>query len=846
MVGALWIDSGSDSDSDATSGKQRRNRHRRSASAVGGPSRLSAAPPSSSSSVIVLSSSQDHGQLVAAKVQRHGKAVVGTLGSHARLMDAHESVQATPAQRLAQLLADNSPDTSLPSFGDLLRQHKSRRDAAASAHACVPSGQGSTSICASRPTSTALPAGSLRRTVSQPIASSSQDNPTSSRFRPSVRRPTKYAGADATAPEVIEIGSDSIVDSASEADAEHVLYTSSPIRSQRSLRTQQPSSQPLVFSPPSRVSAAKGRSGEARRTRPNLRADSAPIVILSSSPPPPSLPSTSQSSSGHAVGYIAEEECMLPNFPSSSLPFEDPPPSPPSTPVGAPAAEAFDASPSLKRRGVHSDSKPTTPKRPRPISRTGSLLEALDKLYAADDMAMMDQDQAENSADGDRVLGIFSAVTAPDLTRKENSSAQLSPSKAQRSAAAKEAREAKAREREAVKLAKAQAAAEKKRFLEANRLRTSKADTMRELIIDLDRTLFSAGQPFAGYQESIQARFEQEGASVHLCDAVVAPPLVRFRRKVKAEWNNERRHWVPLNREQVRREPMVIVYIDAKQIVQLVAEGGEQGLESWYGDLERRLSAADGGRERGDGQQRQVFLVCQGLIKYYARLRASENRAYTARIRQQLAESQPADQATSTASDAVPKSAPRRANTAIGSNNHSSSSSGGGGVPAQSIVERSLLQLKLVHRCYVIHAASLVDGIEWLHQLTSDLSLKPYKSLRDSHLSFAVDTGRNTTSCCSAAIYALMLEQIPRVTPAISQSITTIYPSLHALLRAYQSCNDESEQRAMLSSIQVVSNRDGTERRANRTNLGLQLSKRIHAVIRGTNADLLINKPTKD
>lgn len=417
----------------------------------------------------------------------------------------------------------------------------------------------------------------------------------------------------------------------------------------------------------------------------------------------------------------------------------------------------------------------------------------------------------------------------------------MSPSKAQKAAAAKQAREAKARQREAGKAAKQQAAAERKRFLEVNRLRTAKSETMCELIIDLDRSLFSQGQPLATCQASMTARFEEEGASVHLCDGVVAPPLVRFRRKVKAEWNVERRHWVPLEKEEVRREAMVIVYMDAKEVVQLVSEGGEAGLETWYGDLMRRLEVING----SDAGAPQVFLICQGLVKFYSRIRANENRAYTARIRQQLAENQSgaaAQEATAaSASESAPKANRRKAASSTSTDVAASTD-----LPTQATVERSLLQLKLMHRCYVIHAASLVDGVEWLHQLTSDLSLKPYKSLRDTHLSFAVDTGRNTTSSSSAAIYSMMLQQIPRVTPSIANSITTIYPSLHALIHAYHACRDEAAQKALLSSVQVLSNKDGTERRANRTNLGLQLSKRIHAVIRGTNAELLINNPTKD
>lgn len=361
---------------------------------------------------------------------------------------------------------------------------------------------------------------------------------------------------------------------------------------------------------------------------------------------------------------------------------------------------------------------------------------------------------------------------------------------------------------------------------------------MRELIVDLDRSLFAPSHPLAPCYDSIKTRFEQEGASVELYDSVIAPPLVRFRRKVKAAWNAEKRHWVPLDTEEVRREGMVIIYVDAKQVVEQVQDGGEAGLERWYSDLKRWIEVGNEGQAE-EHSHLQVFLICQGLVKYYSRLRANENRAYTARIRQQLAENQ---NDASQAATAPPKSAVRPKATVA--------TTGDAGVradhPPQSAVERGLLQLKLVHRCYVIHAASLVDGIEWLHQLASDLSLKPYKSLRDTHLSFAVDTGRHTTSASSAHIYTTMLQQIPRVTPAIANSITTIYPSLQMLLQAYQRCTDEKEQQRLLSGVQVQSNKDGTERRGNRMNLGLQLSKRIHAVLRGSNGDLLINNPTKD
>ena len=196
----------------------------------------------------------------------------------------------------------------------------------------------------------------------------------------------------------------------------------------------------------------------------------------------------------------------------------------------------------------------------------------------------------------------------------------------------------------------------------------------------------------------------------------------------------------------------------------------------------------------------------------------------------------PADRA-----DEAPKGARRKATSAPDPLATSST------VPPQAAVERALLTLKLMHRCYVIHASSLVDSIEWLHQLTSDLSLKPYKMLRDSHLSFAVDTGRNATSSSASAIYMMMLQQIPRVTPAIAQSIATVYPSLQSLVKAYERCQgDEKQERGLLAGVQVQSNKDGTERRGNRMNLGKELSKRIREVVRGRNGDVVVSHSSKD
>ncbi len=175
-------------------------------------------------------------------------------------------------------------------------------------------------------------------------------------------------------------------------------------------------------------------------------------------------------------------------------------------------------------------------------------------------------------------------------------------------------------------------------------------------------------------------------------------------------------------KEEVRREGTTIVYIDAGEVVKIVGEG-EDALERWYEDLERRLGARAG--EKGPLGDEKVFSHLSRARQVLQQYSSQREPSYTARIRQQLAESNGASDAGASA-PATASKAPRRKATAA------SDAPTNNDIPAQPLVERALLQLKLVHRCYVIHAASLVDGVEWLHQLTSDLSLQPYKSLRDT------------------------------------------------------------------------------------------------------------------
>lgn len=663
-----------------------------------------------------------------------------------------------------RLLADSSPDTSLPSFKEMLQRHKSQLADRVSVD--VDPSRATADLAAPGKGMSELRAGPLRRVTSQP------DERTAAKRKRLQPPPTNMF-------DVIELTSDSVVDPPTSQETGRDDFISSPI-----LMT---SSQPLP-----------------KRSKPISKTVSAPVFILSSSPPP------------SQTGMRANTEMALP---SSSLPL------PPSSPGRRSSPIPIHDSPTRKSPRLASRFGAG-----KTAQRTRSLLDALDELHvpngrsAGRSISPEPLFFASQSTDGGGASQPNSTKSAGAAKSAKRAVSPPRPKAAKETA--KEAREAKARKRELAKQAKLDHAEERKRWKEANRLRSSKTETMKEMFVDMDSGLFAPGQPLATCKNSIKARLEEEGAAqVCFKDTIISPPLIRFRRKVKAVWNTDRRHWMPLDREEIVDESTTIVYVDAKEIVDLVAS---KGLVVWYDDLRKRLLRSVPPSAEKDFQ---IFLVVQGLIKYYAKIKANENRVYAARIRNQLAQE---------AGGAAVEPVEAESSRAV-----SKSKAPAAAAAPQDEVERALLQLKFLHRCYVIHVGALIDGVEWIHQLTSDISIRPYKALRDSHLTFSVDS-RNTTANDNSEIWSMMLQQIPRVTASIAASITTVYPTLPSLVKAYKQCPDQLHQNQLLSTIQIATNVDGTERRGNRTNLGLQLSKRICAVLQNRNPELLINNPTKD
>ncbi|PWN47994.1 hypothetical protein IE53DRAFT_389842 [Violaceomyces palustris] len=420
-------------------------------------------------------------------------------------------------------------------------------------------------------------------------------------------------------------------------------------------------------------------------------------------------------------------------------------------------------------------------------------------------------------------------------------------------------------ERERKKREKEREKEERRRWQEANRLRNSKVETMRDMIVEMDEELLSfPHSPSTGIDpqgpcvsassnpkedalskqlyQTLWQRFESDGATVRTFRSRLSssgrrvfserdqgdldgiggpaasaggdgglklPGYLRFKRRVRAKLDSARRCWIPIPNEVVEEERMVLLYMETEEAIDMIRKGT---LLSTFQTLKERLLSPS----------HQIFLILQGFERYWVRLKKERDRAFTKRIRERL------QSGGSTSHEVRDEFASR--------DQQESEDQGKGELSLEEEKEKFetiLLHLKLIQRVFLVHVQGSVEAIEWIVSIVQDLSIRPFKLLRNSHLSFCVDS-KSGSQWDEKMIYKAMLEAVPRVTPFIANSILQSYPTLSSLYRSYSDCGSRQEAvDNLLSDLLVHQNSNGElDKRGGRI-LGPQLSKRIALVFWG-------------
>ena len=395
---------------------------------------------------------------------------------------------------------------------------------------------------------------------------------------------------------------------------------------------------------------------------------------------------------------------------------------------------------------------------------------------------------------------------------------------AERAAIQAKKEEKKEIERARKRLAKEQKAREKQLaadVAEVNKSKTDKKKSTPEMIVDMARSLegTSVGNQVLEYMKilGVETTFFDDPLGFSGSSAMVnqTGDLVRWRRKVKAKYNEEIGHWEPIPVEKVEIEKHILLYITAENFFEIATSGlslsEEPALQekAMTENLDSHVASL-----RSQYKDCKLIYLIEGLSTFLRKHKNAKNRAYAAAIRSQI---------TETAQSLPPPSsqARRKRNT---QNTPAANLS----LIDEDLAETLLLHLQLRTRILIHQCATPSLSAEWIKSFTEHISTIPYRHIRmtaNDAVGFCMDVGQVKTGDDRSDTYVKMLQEVQRVTPAMAYGIANQYDTVGKLMRAFR-----EDGPLVLQDIRKSANRDGA---VSERTLGQAVSRRLYKVWMG-------------
>lgn len=395
------------------------------------------------------------------------------------------------------------------------------------------------------------------------------------------------------------------------------------------------------------------------------------------------------------------------------------------------------------------------------------------------------------------------AAVVPRASASRPSTSKAKPT-AEDKAAAKEAeKRRKQREREESKEQRRREKAKAAALAEVNKVRTDKKITTPEMIVDLPSSM----NPSVRLQ--VETLLEDMGVQHHPYSSPVNN-VVKWRRKVRARFNEDEGYWEPIPVERVEPERHAMVLMPAAEFVELALGANGSDLEAHVLRMQRHYE--------GD----QLVYMIEGLAPWMRKNRNVRNRQFQSAVRNAGADADATAAAAATAASAPPPSS----QAAPGRRRKDPKPP-----PAyidEDQVEDALLQLQVAHGVIIHHTGAPIETAQWVATFTQHISTIPYRRQRDAaneSAGFCMDAGQVRTGDGPADTYARMLQEIVRVTAPIAYGVAGQFPTVGKLVRGL-----EAEGPLALEAIRKSANRDGAF--TDRT-IGQAISRRIHKVFTG-------------
>jgi len=354
----------------------------------------------------------------------------------------------------------------------------------------------------------------------------------------------------------------------------------------------------------------------------------------------------------------------------------------------------------------------------------------------------------------------------------------------------------KEKKKQAREEAKAQKAREKARaaaLAEVNKARTDKKISAREMIVDIPSTL----------DESLTLQTQTLLKELEIQDSPWQSPVdhvVRWRRRVRARYDEEKGHYEPVP-ERVERETFALVVMASEEFIGLCLEEDRKDLHWHVGLMKRHFP------------DHTLLYLIQGLDPWMRRNRSLRNRQFAAAVRNVGTASTSNSTSTQSASGPSRRKKPAARTEYVD----------------EDLIEDGLLALQVTHGVMIHHTNVPIETARWIVTFTQHISTVPYRRRRDeanaSAAAFCMDVGQVRSGEDAADTYVRMLQEITRVTAPVAYGIAAECPSVSQLVRQL-----ELGGPLVLQDCRKSTNRDGDL--SDRT-IGQALSKRMHKVFTG-------------
>lgn len=365
---------------------------------------------------------------------------------------------------------------------------------------------------------------------------------------------------------------------------------------------------------------------------------------------------------------------------------------------------------------------PQARQRPLLSERTAALLASFDKPTKQKKVKSVGQRSKEQTAESRELDSLISGAEETDLQGTLKSQAAKTSTKAKLSNAEKAARveerenlknankARKAQEREEEqkrkrilkeeeqerkRLLKEEKAREKQKdaaLAEVNKSKLDKKVTGPEMIVDLPASIDGHGVDTQIREFLKNLQIEATSYQSPL------PNIIKWRRKVKSRYSEQKGHWEPVQPMEIEDEKHVMCLMSAHEFVALAsADSHQQDGRSVEAHVAKFRSEFDGCKP--------IYLI-EGLTSWMRKNKTTLNRAYQTAVLNQM--------------DSLENSAPG------GSQNSTARRK----KPAQEyvdadMIEDALLRLQVMNGCLVHQTAVPVETAEWVANFTQHISTIP-------------------------------------------------------------------------------------------------------------------------